>query len=91
MRLQPKAGSVGLDSVQRKGKSPTEKVGKKKIIIPVLLYYHKLTAHWRSLIYTAHICLLIPDKSQWLITLGLWANELLTHLFVQLAKATATT
>lgn len=30
MRLQPKAGSVGLDSVQRKGKSPTEKVGKKK-------------------------------------------------------------
>jgi len=81
VRLQLKAGSIGLDSVQRKGKSPTEKA-KKRIIIPILYYYHRLTAHWRSLIYTAHICLLIADKSQWLLTLRLWANELLAHFFV---------
>lgn len=35
MRFQPKAGSVELDSVQRKGKSPTEKA-KKGTITPIL-------------------------------------------------------
>lgn len=60
----------------------------KEWAFPIYSINHMPIAHCLGLICTSHFSPLPPEKRQCLTTWGLWANEFLVHLFIQLTKAT---